>query len=106
MSKCDLFVCSSYKEGFSTATTEALIVGIPVMVTECSGMKEMLGENNEYGVVIENSEQGIYDGIKYFLEDKELLNIYKEKSIERGKFFSKEKTVKEVEKMLFELMKN
>ncbi|MBQ5900346.1 MAG: glycosyltransferase, partial [Clostridia bacterium] len=27
---CDLFVCSSYREGFSTAATESLIVGTPV----------------------------------------------------------------------------
>ena len=30
VSKCDLFVCASYAEGFSTAATEALITGTPV----------------------------------------------------------------------------
>lgn len=30
VAKCDLFVCSSFAEGFSTAATEALIVGTPV----------------------------------------------------------------------------
>ena len=55
---CDLFVCSSYAEGFSTAATEALIVGTTVCTVEVSGMKEMLGENNEYGIVTENSEEG------------------------------------------------
>ena len=47
MAKCDLFVCASYAEGFSTATTEALILGIPVCTVNVAGMKEMLGENNE-----------------------------------------------------------
>ena len=47
----DLFVCSSYKEGFSTAVTEALILGVPVVSTEVSGAKELLGDNNEYGIV-------------------------------------------------------
>ena len=51
LAKCDLFVCSSHSEGFSTAATEALIVGVPVCSVEVSGMREMLGENNEYGVI-------------------------------------------------------
>ena len=100
VSKCDLFVCSSYREGFSTAVTESLVVGTPVVSTLCSGAQELLGYNNEYGLVVENSEDGIYEGIKKLLEDRELLNYYKEKAIERGSFFSKEKTVKAVEDMI------
>ncbi|MCC2707588.1 glycosyltransferase [Intestinibacter bartlettii] len=100
VSKCDLFVCSSYREGFSTAVTESLVVGTPVVSTLCSGAQELLGYNNEYGLVVENSEEGIYEGIKKLLEDRELLAYYKEKAIERGSFFSKEKTVKAVEDMI------
>ena len=47
VAKCDLFVCSSYSEGFSTAVTESLIVGTPICTVDVSGMDEMLGENNE-----------------------------------------------------------
>ena len=54
VAKCDLFVCASHAEGFSTAATEALILGVPVCTVEVSGMKEMLGENNEYGIITEN----------------------------------------------------
>lgn len=100
VAKCDLFVCSSLREGFSTAVTESLVVGTPVVSTLCSGAQELLGYNNEYGLVVENSEEGIYEGIKKLLEDRELLAYYKEKAIERGSFFSKEKTVKGVEDMI------
>lgn len=100
VAKCDLFVCSSLREGFSTAVTESLVVGTPVVSTLCSGAQELLGYNNEYGLVVENSEEGIYEGIKRLLEDRELLAYYKEKAIERGNFFSKEKTVKAVEDMI------
>ena len=100
VSKCDLFICSSYREGFSTAVTESLVIGIPVVSTLCSGAQELLGYNNEYGLVVENSEEGIYEGIKKLLEDRELLAYYKEKASERGSFFSKEKTVKAVEDMI------
>lgn len=100
ISKCDLYVCSSYSEGLSTSVTEALISGTPVVTTLCPGMKELLGENNEYGLITENSTEALYNGIEKLIVNPELLHHYKEKAIERSKFFSKENTVKAVENML------
>ncbi len=104
VSKCDLFVCASFAEGFSTAATEALIVGTPVCTVEVSGMKEMLGEHNEWGIVTENSEEALYQGIKDLLDHPDKLARYKEKAIERGKTFSTENTVRAVEDMLLKLI--
>ena len=103
VAKCDLFVCASHSEGFSTAATEALIVGTPVVTTLVSGMKEMLGEDNEWGIVTENDEQALYQGIKRVLDDPALLAHYKEKALQRGRTFSTENTVKAVEDMLLSL---
>lgn len=100
MKKCDLYVCSSRREGFSTAVTEAMVLGIPVLSTKCSGAQELLGYNNEYGIVVENSTQGIMEGLEKFLSTPELLEYYREKAQIRGKDFEKSKTVKEVEKLL------
>lgn len=100
LSKCDLFVCSSYAEGFSTAATEALIVGTPVCTVEVSGMKEMLGENNEYGIVTENNEDALYRGIKKLLDNPSVLGYYRKQAEARGRAFSTENTVQAVEKML------
>lgn len=100
---CDIFVCSSYSEGFSTAVTEALIVGTPVITTLVSGMKEMLGENNEWGIVTENNEEALYRGITRVLDDPQLLSYYKEKAAMRGKIFSIENTVKTTEELLLSL---
>ena len=104
VSKCDLFVCASFAEGFSTAATEALIVGTPVCSVEVSGMKEMLGEHNEWGIVTENSEEALYQGIKDLLDHPDKLVHYKEKAIERGKTFSTENTVRAAEEMLLKLI--
>ncbi len=101
--KCDLFVCASHAEGFSTAATEALIVGTPVCTVEVSGMKEMLGENNEYGIVTENSEAALYDGIRKLLDDPALLQHFAKQATIRGKRFSTEETVSAVEAMLLSL---
>lgn len=103
VSRCDLFVCASHSEGFSTAATEALIVGTPVCTVEVSGMKEMLGENNEYGVVTENDEEALYQGIKSLIDDASLLDYYKKQAEIRGKSFSTENTVRAVEEMLLSL---
>ena len=103
VAKCDLYVCSSLSEGFSTAVTEALVVGTPVVTTLCSGMQEILGEHDEYGIVTENSEEALYEGIKKLLDNLELLSYYKKQAEIRGKFFSTENTVRAVEDMLLSL---
>lgn len=103
IAKCDLFVCASHSEGFSTAATEALIVGTPVCTVEVSGMKEMLGENNEYGVVTLNEENALYEGIKMLLDDPVLMARYRKKAVERGKKFGTKNTVGAVEEMLLAL---
>ena len=100
LSKCDLFICPSFAEGFSTAAAEALIVGTPVCTTEVSGMRELLGEQSEFGVITENSEEGLYQGIKGLLEDPERLAHYRKQAQIRGAIFSDEQTVKAVEELL------
>ena len=103
VSKCDLFVCASFAEGFSTAATEALIVGTPVCTVEVSGMREMLGETNEWGVVTENDEEALYQGIRKLLDNPIQLALYREKAAQRGMTFSTEETVQAVERMLLNL---
>ena len=100
VAKCDLFVCASHAEGFSTAATEALIVGTPVCTVEVSGMKEMLGENNEWGIVTDNDDEALYRGIRRLLDDPNLYAHYKVKAAQRGKTFSTDNTVRAVEDML------
>lgn len=103
IAKCDLFVCSSLSEGFSTAATEALIVGTPVCTVEVSGMREMLGDS-EYGLITENSEEALYQGIRSLIDNPEKLVFYKKQAQLRGEDFSTEETVKSVEKMFMDLI--
>ncbi len=103
VAKCDLFVCSSLSEGFSTAATEALIVGTPVCTVEVSGMKEMLGEQNEYGVITENDDEALYQGIFDLLTTPGKLEHYRTQAKLRGQSFSTTETVRAVEEMLTQL---
>ncbi len=101
IAKCDVFVCASMAEGFSTAATEALILGVPVVTTKVSGMEEMLGEKNEYGIVVDGTgENVLYTGVKRLLDSSEEMQYYKEKARIRGRKFEKSSTVKAVERLI------
>lgn len=89
MRAADLIVCPSRYEGFSTVVTEALILGKPVVTTPCSGMRELLGES-EYGLITEDSVDGIYHGLKKMLDEPDTLRHYAQAARRRGKDFSKE----------------
>ena len=101
---CDLYVCSSRREGFSTAVTESLIVGTPVVSTDCSGARELLGENNEYGIVTGNDENALYSGLKRMLTEDGLLAHYKKQAEIRGMQFQIDQTVQQAEKMFEEVL--
>ncbi len=101
---CDLFVCSSYREGFSTAATEALIVGTPVLTVDVSGMGELLGENDDYGIIVDNDDVALYQGIKDYMLNQQLQQKYKKLAIERGERFNKEVTVAETENLFTEIL--
>ena len=98
---CDLFVCSSVSEGYSTAVTEALILGLPVITTDCSGMNELL-LNGKCGVITENSEDALYQGLKNILEHSELLDYYRHQAQDRGKDFSLLNLLSPIEKILLQ----
>ena len=102
LSRCDIFALPSYFEGFSTATTEALILGLPCVVTECSGMSELLGENNEYGIVAK-SEGEFYSALEKMVTDKKFREHYARKAEIRGEKFSMKETLKAHEKLFDEL---
>lgn len=95
----DLYVCSSITEGFSTTVSEAVILGTPVIATDCSGMREILGDS-EYGIVCENSEEGILGAMRDIILDKTMYNKYKGKVLERTKMFDLKRSVENISKIL------
>ncbi|GAA0768052.1 glycosyltransferase [Clostridium subterminale] len=96
LGKSNIFVCSSIAEGFSTVATEAVILGIPVVTTDCAGMRELL-EDNLYGIIVENSEKALYKGLKQIISNPEVYNKYLEKVKMRSEEYKIEKRIKEVE---------
>jgi glycosyltransferase involved in cell wall biosynthesis len=50
----DAFVLPSFFEGWSISGTEALLAGTPVIHTECGSGRELIGPENERGILIPN----------------------------------------------------
>ena len=92
----DVFVCSSYAEGYSTAVSEAVILGVPVITTECSGMREIFG-GEDCGIICENSDEAIFEAMKKVLDEPSLLEFYKEGEKKRAESFSMASRIRVVE---------
>ncbi len=94
----DLLVCSSYFEGYNLTVAEALICGTPVMSTRCTGPCEILSDG-KYGMIVENSEDGICEGLRKLATDGELLNHYRKMTAERMEFFDEERIIAQIKEL-------
>lgn len=68
LKRCNYFILPSLYEGFGLVIAEADVLGKPVAVTDITGPRTFMKEHG--GTLIENSEEGVYKGIKMLLEDK------------------------------------
>ncbi len=96
MANSDIFVCSSRAEGYSTVITEAVVLGLPIVSTDCAGVREIFG-TYECGVITPNDEEGIYQGLLSVLSNPDLLIPYKAAALERGAMFSLQNTMHQIE---------
>lgn len=93
VSKSDAYICSSTKEGYSTTCTEAIMLGIPVLTTNCSGGKEIIEESG-CGRLFGMDEDSIYNAMKEVLENPHLINEWKKILQTTRKQFSPEIRIK------------
>ena len=73
----DMFLQPSHYEGKPAAVYEAMILGVPPLVTEYASAHEQIEDGKE-GMIVENSEEGIYQGLKYILSHPEKIQEMKE----------------------------
>lgn len=94
----DAFISSSRAEGFSLVVAEAIILGKPVISTKTAGPIELL-DSGEYGLLVDNSIDGIYKGMKCFLQDKKVFDNFSKKSKERSSDFKLDNSIKMIENL-------
>lgn len=88
ISNADMLICPSYTEGLSTVVTEALILGVPVLTTNCGGMTELLGKS-EYGLIVDNTDRALAEGLSVMANDSRMRDYYRSRALVRGKDFLK-----------------
>lgn len=99
IAEADLFLCTSRAEGYSTAITESLILGTPVIATDCSGMRELMANRNG-GVITENEEDVFYEKLKEILDGRIPYFFLKENAIARGTDFQSANPMLSIEQFL------
>ncbi|MDB5275534.1 MAG: hypothetical protein JWR61_489 [Ferruginibacter sp.] len=82
----DAFIMSSVSEALPTVLCEAMILGKPVIVTNCSGCKELV-DNEKYGLLAEQNDDSLANKMITYLTNPSLLEAYSKKALERAKLF-------------------
>lgn len=95
LAACDVFVSSSLHEGYPLSVAEALVLKRPVIATLCSGSREIL-QDGAYGMVVENSDEGVYRGMKAVLDAPGTLKNLQSRAKQGAASFDKVKTMKQV----------
>lgn len=76
---CDVFFLPSHYEGKPMAVTEAQMLGLVPLITNISSAHEIV-ENYSTGIICDNNEIGILNGLEYVLLHKELIKTeYRER---------------------------
>lgn len=86
-----MFACSGF-EGFSLVICEAMLLGVPVVSTRCSGPIEIL-EDDKFGLLCDHDDQSMYRAVCRMMNDASLRRYYAEAGRERVKDFSVEHTM-------------
>lgn len=76
LKQADCFVLSSVYEGLPTVVFEAFMSHLPVLATKVAGVDEQINDTNGY--IVENSFEGIYNGMKYVLNHTDDIKNKKE----------------------------
>ena len=101
VSKCSIFICSSFMEGYSTSISEAMILGNGIISTDCGGSDQLL-ENGKYGILTENSEQGLEDGIRKIINNPKSIETYRIFAQKRAEeLFDIQESVEDIQKIAF-----
>lgn len=72
LNSIDLYLLSSTSEGCSISTIEAMACGVPMVVTRCGGLEEMVNDQHDALIVNINAPAEIADAILRLVQDKSL----------------------------------
>ncbi len=98
----DFYILSSRYEGFPTVLFEAITLKKNIIATDVSGVREML-EEGKLGLIVENSDEGIFEGMKKALQNPETFKIYQDHLKNYHSPFNLENSVNAIIKIIDDL---
>ena len=91
----DIFVLPSYGEGMPIVIMEAMAKGCAIISTEVGAIGEIVKKEN--GILIQPGDiDALKEALKYFMDDKMILETVKEKNTEYGSEFNIESNIEKL----------
>lgn len=85
----DIFLLPSERELMPMSILEAMSVGLPIIASDVGGVKEIIGSNNEHGILIKSMNiKAIEEALESMLNSKDIIKLYSQKAYERSNQFS------------------
>ena len=101
MKQADLYICSSLQEAYSTSVAEAIVIGLPVLTTDCAGMDEIL-ENGKLGIICKNDQESLLKELIKILNNNSILLNYKNNIENQKKMLRSEFNIGDYRKIFLE----
>lgn len=95
----DWLLCVSERESFSLTILEAMALGVPVITTDCGGPADIV-DRGKYGILVDNSGEGVYQGMKSVLDDDALSTKYRAQLSDAVKRFDYDGWLQKVDHLL------
>lgn len=89
----DAFVMSSLSEALPTVLCEAMILGKAVVVTNCSGCRELV-DQERYGLMAEQDDASLADKMEQYLLDRDLVEKNAAQATQRSAVFDTGKVMR------------
>lgn len=105
VANADFYIMPSESEGWPLIIAETLILQKPILATNVGGIPEMI-THKESGYLTDYSQEALYNGMKEFLTNKNLIQHIQENLQDIEKRFDNEKIFKAVENIIEKLYQN
>jgi glycosyltransferase involved in cell wall biosynthesis len=92
---------TSVSEAMPMALCEAMILGKPTLVTNCSGCREVVGYG-EFGMMVNQTPEAIAEGMKLYITKETLKVKYAEKALDRANDFKKSEIINKIKNIIQE----
>ena len=89
MADADVFLKTSEAEGYPLTLCEALCLGLPVVATDISGARDILGDS-EFGIVVPEDVPAIADALRQLMDCDDLRTRYAAQARRRSEIFAVE----------------